>query len=423
MRRMKTSHRIIRKPRTIGLFLSVLLLSSCATTREPSAIRTGPKLPAGVSMNKAAGCGRHLIVMVRLGDGAELPFLVDTGSPMTLLDKSLEPRLGPCLGTDTLWNFGARYHANRYAAPRLYLGNTRLVTDSNALTSDFLQKTSAGTDQRVLGVLGMDCLQHYCIQLDFQARQVRFLDPDRVRPARLGKTFALTFSSEGNSYAEWIRPFIHHSHLAGTEEVNLLIDTGYDGDGALEPVIFRRKIREHTLRVEADANDNGEPKGAYLPECVWDGQSYTDLVIGNGRNTTEYDTGENLLGLRFLARHLVTLDFPRRTMYLKRTSSGPVFSRDVIAAARAAERSAYRPARKLMRNGQLPGWSKRDRGEFTTFHFYPDSGAVTLDARKTGDPSIYRYEFARQSKDAPWRLRKAWRTDQDDRTMEEFPIP
>jgi len=32
----------------------------------------------------------------------------------------------------------------------------------------------------------------------------------------------------------------------------------------------------------------------------------------------------NLIGLQFLARHLVTLNFPKRMMYLKRTSVGPL---------------------------------------------------------------------------------------------------
>ena len=48
-----------------------------------------------------------------------------------------------------------------------------------------------------------------------------------------------------------------------------------------------------------------------------DGDTYTNLVVGQGTNA-------NILGLRFLARHLVTLDFPNRTMYLQRTSVRPL---------------------------------------------------------------------------------------------------
>ena len=424
IRRMNTIHRLIRKPGTVGLFLIALLSCSCATRPQPSAVGPGPELPANVTMNKDAGRGNHLYVTLRSESGEELPFMVDTGSPITILDRSLEPRLGRCLGTDTLWNFGATYEANRYAAPRLYLGSTPLLTDSNALTSDFVAKMASGAGRPILGILGMDCLQHYCLQLDFKAGKMRFLNPDRVKPARLGKAFGLTFSSQGNSYIEDIRPYIHHSPLLGTEVADVLIDTGYDLDGALELGLFRREIREHTLQVEADANDAPESQNAYLPKCVWSGATYTDLVVGNGGKPTESEKSENSLGLRFLARHLVTFDFPRRTMYLRQTSSGPLVDKELLAEAKAAAKSVLRPARKLMRNGQLPGWSKEDRGTIQElFRFHPHPDTITFDARKKGDSSTYHYEFTRASKDAPWKLQRAWRTDQDDRTIAEYPVP
>jgi hypothetical protein len=47
------------------------------------------------------------------------------------------------------------------------------------------------------------------------------------------------------------------------------------------------------------------------------GDTYPDIYL-NG------DGKYNGIGLRFLARHLVTFDFPKRTMYLKRTSIGPL---------------------------------------------------------------------------------------------------
>jgi hypothetical protein len=38
----------------------------------------------------------------------------------------------------------------------------------------------------------------------------------------------------------------------------------------------------------------------------------------------ECPTGENFIGLRFLARHLVTFNFPKRMLYLKRVSIDPL---------------------------------------------------------------------------------------------------
>ncbi len=66
---------------------------------DPSAIIPASELPADVSMNKEAGRGNWLFVTLRLESGEELPFFVDTGMTLTLLDKSLEPKLGKRLGT------------------------------------------------------------------------------------------------------------------------------------------------------------------------------------------------------------------------------------------------------------------------------------------------------------------------------------
>ena len=299
--------RTILKPRALGIFLSLLLFCSCATTPEPSAIIPASELPPDVTMNKAAGRGNWLFVTLRLESGEALLFFVDTGMSVTLLDKSLEPKLGKRLGTGRVMHVDGTSEAGIYAAPRLYLGSTPLMTGSNILAGD-LEQPSALSGRPIMGVLGMDCLRHYCIQLDFEAGKTRFLDPDPVDAAQLGKAFPLTFL--------WGCPFIHHSGLIGGEVTNLLIDTGENQDGALNSVLFRREVRGRTLRVDGDTVHGRKPEHAWLPECVWNGETYRNLIVGN------HDL--NVLGLRFLARHLVTLDFPKGTMYLKQTSIGPL---------------------------------------------------------------------------------------------------
>ena len=75
--------------------------------------------------------------------------------------------------------------------------------------------------------------------------------------------------------------------------------------------------------------DRWEPVAKKEPPCltnkiatrfssaVFSGENYPDMYI-TGNND------DNTIGLRFLARHLVTLNFPKRTMYLKRVSAGPL---------------------------------------------------------------------------------------------------
>ena len=297
----------IVKPRTLGIVLSVVLWCPGATADSIL-----PQIPTGVAMNKDAGRGGHLMVTLWSENGEKLPFIVDTGSPVTLFDKSMEPELGNRLGTGTCWNFGAKHKTGIYAAPKLYLENTPLMTGSNIWSFNF-KHLSFLSGRRIMGILGMDCLHHYCIQLDFKAGKLRFLDPEQVNTADLGKAFPLTFSSEGQSENELIRPFIHHLGLFGGKGTNSLVDTGFNTDGQVEKGVIKGHWLTRAIHFLVRS------RALRLPECVWDGESYTHLNVNVGENA-------NILGLRFLARHLVTLDFPKQTMYLKQTNTGPLSS-------------------------------------------------------------------------------------------------
>jgi hypothetical protein len=164
----------------------ISLLFSRATLPNGSATVRALNLPADVVINKEAGHGGHLIVMLRLESGEELPFEVDTGSPVTFLDQSLENQLGRRLGTIPVWNVsGDEQTSGIFKAIKLYLGNTALITGDRIQCYDF--------KQHPMGILGMDCLRHYCIQLDFEAGTMRFLKPDQKPAVDLGKAFPLAF--------------------------------------------------------------------------------------------------------------------------------------------------------------------------------------------------------------------------------------
>ncbi len=310
--------RTIWKPCTLGKLLSLLLLGSRAT-----ADLIHPQLPVDVTMNKGAGRGSWLIVALRLEGGEELPFVVDTGPPVTLLDKSLEPKLGKRLETMTFSSpAGDKQESGAYLAPKLYLGSDLLTTDSYIATYP-CKRLSARSHQRIMGVLGMDCLRHYCVQLDFQAGKMRFLAPDQENTAEPGKAFPLTFSNKGQNFPPMLSssgqndslPFIQLAGLLGGTATNSFIDTGDNVDGAVE----NGMIRGHYLTRFAHLLIKF--RAVRLRKCVWDGETYTKLKVQTGENA-------NRLGLRFLARHLVTFDFPRQTMYLKRTRIGPLSLED-----------------------------------------------------------------------------------------------
>lgn len=341
------------------------------------------------------------MVTLRLDDGEELPFIVDTGATGTVLDKSLEPKLGKRLGTGTTagWS-GVKGKTAFYAAPRLYLGNTPLMTGGKVWIGDYGHPS---------GILGMDCLKHYCIQLDFEAGKMRFLDPDHTNAAGMGKAFPLTF--RGNL------PLIHHVGIYGGSNTNLLIDAGCRIDGLGE----KNAIKGLAL---------------VLPEYVWDGEACTNLIVAAVGQA-------NVLGLGFLARHLVTLDFPNRTLYLKQTRAGPLAGGISMETTDGESRTLAEFPEGLKEKGRLPGLSKDDTGatcleayasfgpqtgngkgvDYVRAFFNSDHKSATFGFQKNGGSSLYHYTVARASKDSPWQLQKAWRTDENGHTIEEFPVP
>jgi hypothetical protein len=207
-----SSMRTILTLRTLGTLLCLLFFCSCASLDYSIEDSLHPQLPADVTMNTDTGCGHDLYVPLRLESGEELLFVVDTGCPVTILDKSLEPKLGERHTTGDFSCWGEKQKASAYAAPKLYLGCTPLATANYVFTVDF-KDFQSHSGWPVMGILGMDCLRHYCIQLDFEARKMRFLDDDHLDVSTLGKAFPLTFSGAGQGIRNCVLPFIHHGSL------------------------------------------------------------------------------------------------------------------------------------------------------------------------------------------------------------------
>lgn len=292
--------RAVRFAVSVGAF-AVFILLSCSSTSPPwnNCAIAAAERPRDIALEKWVGRGMMLQTKIRLENGMEFSCALDTGSPTSALPAAAEPVLGERLGSGSFLTVGKppRQRTHFYAAPGIYLGGTLLET-GNVIE----------TWNRDEAILGMDCLSHYCIQLDFAAGKIRFLDPDRLDVAGLGKAFPLVPSP----YA-----MIKHAGLFELCDGKLLIDTGCFADGYLDPLLFRAAVLGQKAATPTKGRfDVKTPELAELPKCVWDGKTYADVIIGKGP--------QNLIGMRFLARHLVTLNFPKGVMYLKQVTSAPL---------------------------------------------------------------------------------------------------
>lgn len=358
-----------------------------------------PPRPADVVMNEQAGRGGLLIVTVRTESGEDWPLVVDTACAKTGFDLSLAPKLGQSIGTETFWNFGVGHPGALYAPPKLYLGGIPLHTSSANVGTYDCSGISAFTGRPVLGILGMDVLKNYCVQLDFKGRRIRFLDDEHSKKAGWGEAFSLNQLRDGCFYVE--------ANLAGVAGRGTLIDTGSLRDGWLRPDIYETWTN---LSEPPESGESRYPKGALGRETYpeLDLEMLDQNTIASGDLHTEF----NGVGIQFLSLHLVTFDFPRRTLYLKRTMKTSGYT------------SAVRFLKSLRENGRLPGWPKEDgvMPPQALLHFhYP--GLATFEGQKAGDSSFtYHYVIVRLSEGSEWRLQKAWRTDSSGSTNEEYSV-
>jgi hypothetical protein len=431
--------------------LSLLFLCSCATPTRQPANSAASALPADASFNKGAGRGMPLYLTLRMESGEKLLFVVDTGSDVTILDKSLETKLGKRLSSGPLFY---AFHGIRwgrvYQAPALYLGATRLVTSVRVFTDDL--RPLFTVSRPIMGILGMDCLQHYCFQLDFDAGTIHFMDPDQLQGEGLGRAFPLFPES---------RKLLIHTDFFGMTNAAVLIDTGDYTDGALMPGLFKRELRSQKPPLTNQWKWPGGELNALFAEGQFGGGTYANLTVHKWPLLASLG-GQNTIGLQFLGRHLVTLNFPKQTAYFQRRSAGPLPDgldalRESLGflngrppkdlEARFEALAKQKPGgwifldtmnflHDLKKKGQLPGFLKNDAGYgkiwFDTDLAYewehkagPEDYPIvqTLMVYKKDDLSIYNYTVVQASPDAPWKLQRAWKAAPNGRILKDYPVP
>jgi hypothetical protein len=287
------------------------LLCSCVAHNKHSSALHAPELPPEQILAGKAGAEDHLIVTLRLSDGQTLPCVVDTGASYTMLDQSLKGSLGPRLQSDQV-NFPFREEGHPkfgvYAAPKLYLGNVPLMNGSTILVGPVFDTNNCPYK----AILGMDCLRHYCIQLDFDEHKLRFLDANKLKRDELGLAFPVNFTTNRGGV-----PLVDIK-WSTNRNVRLMVDTGFRSpDFSLPSDVVGPAIQSHGA-VETFT-------GTFIRDTPVEIFLFPTVTVGpwtykNVRFLQHYGAGgeiDGFMGLPFLARHNVTFDFSNNKMYLR----------------------------------------------------------------------------------------------------------
>jgi len=130
--------------------------------------------------------------------------------------------------------------------------------------------------------------------------------------------------------------YVVRGNLLGVDGVDSEIDTGETFTGRLEPRLFDGAIRDGKASVNAKGvvrfSGVHATRTGRFSKCRFGKDTYRDLILDESRPTA--------IGLRFLARHLVTLNYPRMKMYLKRRTSDLPVDQDDMSGLSLAQKGA-----------------------------------------------------------------------------------
>jgi hypothetical protein len=176
-------------------------------------------------------------------------------------------------------------------------------------------------DRPIMGILGMDCLRNYCFQINFADHKIHFLDPDQPEIGNHALKYQVKYKYDDG--IPWIRGRCFDKSPARWE-----IDTGCTADIAPTPKPLREMQVQTTAHLVLSGHNNST--NGFPPEVFW----FYPKIIFNQEACTNFlwtdAHGNNLIGLRFLSRHLTTLDFPERTLYLEPGNAESLADKDSL---------------------------------------------------------------------------------------------
>ncbi len=282
------------------LMKSVLLIFLVGLAVSCASSATAPKpYPVEFSLDNEVRDYARITLPVKI-KGVEEWFLLDTGASATILDSS--------------YDIPAKQHTNMaYVATP---GDPILISTFR-LSDAFLDRFPIPEEpvyrvkvfdergRNIKGVIGMNFLKKYIVQIDFYKNTLAILDPASKPQTDWGMEIPLYFNEGGIPYVK--------ASLPGHPNIEMMVDTGASSS-SLSSAIFnaytaRNKIRTLGYYVMTAS-------GTYLTKRGW----INGLTVGpyeyNRVDMTR--TAMAHLGLKFLSQHRVTFDFPNSKLYLKR---------------------------------------------------------------------------------------------------------
>jgi|GEM_PF-3490050 len=247
--------------------------------------------------------GELLIVPVAI-DGREYPFLIDTGASCTVVDQELKSTLQATGRSVTINGMDGNF--DEYRLPNSFVGRTRLPVTGEVLCLN-LQPFRTGGRPDFRGILGMTFLRGKKIRIDFDAGKLAIL---RSSPHQSADSYSLSYTKMGIPVVDL--------EIAPDRTESFRLDTGqYTYDcGDIQLSTF------DDLQRDSQVTDTGKMASSMTIR----GEEWEPRVelkrIRMGRfehANLRFTVGrKDKLGLSYLSRFRVTLDFQNDRIHLQK---------------------------------------------------------------------------------------------------------
>jgi hypothetical protein len=288
------------------LLIAILPFSCQRPTGNPS--EPAPQVTDGPAMDyfSIAGDGDLILVPIRIGEN-EYPFVLDTGSEVTVFDRQLRHHLTGLKESTQAHTPNGLVTVDVFETPDAYVGSFSLPKPGIVVCTD-LSNARRACGYNIAGLLGMDFLSDFVVHIDVDRGQLSISRPS-------DKTFSgarVPIMTRGRG-----TPMIELS-LGASEfaKDQFVVDTGGGMSATMTRHLFNRALGqgESTLvsegHVMTSSGTTRRPK-ARLASLTAGPFEVNDIVVGRAI--------ENAVGLHFLSRFILTMDFPHKVMYLEKS--------------------------------------------------------------------------------------------------------
>ncbi len=248
--------------------------------------------------------GDPILVPVTVG-GKEYLFVLDTGATTTVFDRSLRPLLGKPLATREVTTPGKNIVVELFSWPSATVAGFSYQSRIPVMCVD-LEGARQVCGQPIHGLVGMDFLRNYVVQANFDGQRITLSQSGVGDPATWGERQPMLFDRAGN-------PKLRAS-VSGVSE-SFLLDTGASGcnlsAGIFDAIVDRGEAQIVGEALNFTAGGDVKTSIARLRSFTVGGFEQRGLLFSSNPRRSS-------VGLSFLSRYAVTLDFPNRAIYLRK---------------------------------------------------------------------------------------------------------